>query len=104
MEVAMQSQKPKPSQRRSHRSSDQWRKLLLCFEESNLLIKDFCIQENLSLATFQRWRNRLNKTDAPSGFMELQPPDPTPTLSGLQPWSLELDLPGGGRLRIRSGL
>ena len=37
-----------------------------------------------------------------SGFVDLQSPAATSNLE--TPWTLELDLPGGGRLRIQSGL
>ncbi len=88
--------------KRPRRSSGQWRALLLRFEQSSLTIKDFCLQENISRGTLQRWRTRFTSEAGASDFIELQPP--TPTLPKPGPWSLELDLPGGGHLRIRSGL
>lgn len=101
----MQSQIPTPTRsNRIRRSADQWRDILRCFEESNLSIYEFCNQESLSRATFQRWRSRFNKMEGSTGFLELHPPEPAPSPAGSLPWSLELDLPGGGRLHIRSGL
>ena len=88
--------------KRPRQSSGQWRALLLRFEQSSLTIKDFCLQENICRGTLQRWRTKLSIETGASGFIELQPP--APTLPNTDPWSLELDLPGGGHLRIRSGL
>ncbi len=102
----MQTNKKSSSKkRRPRRSAEQWRTILARFEQGDLSFKDFCRQEDIPRDTFQRWRNRfLGKSNSPvPGFLELHPPmiESSP---GTHPWSLELDLPGGGHLRIRSGL
>jgi len=99
----MQTEKNTPSpQRRPRRSAKQWQTLVAHFEESNLTIKDFCEQENLARETFNRWRNKISMESNLPSFIELQPPVASSPSTG--PWSVELDLPGGGHLSVRCGL
>lgn len=91
-----------PKRKSIRRSAKQWRGILRRFDKSGLTPADFCHQKNISLPAFRRWhRKQLAEASAP-GFIEL-----LPTTSSSQPeapWTLELDLPGGGRLRIQSGM
>ena len=97
----MQTTSP-PKRKSSRRSAKQWRAILLRFDKSSLSATDFCQQQNLSLPAFRRWqRKQLAEAGAP-GFIELQPPAVSSQPEA--PWTLELDFPGGGRLRIQSGL
>ena len=89
-------------QRRPRRSANQWQTLVAQFGESNLTIKDFCDQENLARDTFNRWRNKISLESSLPDFIELQPPVTSSPSTG--PWSVELDLPGGGHLSVRCGL
>jgi len=90
-----------PTARRPHRNPEQWRTIVNRFEKSGLKIKDFCRQENLALATFSKWRSRFRDKPSQPGFVELQPSTiPSPTSES---WSLQIDLPGGGHLRIQVG-
>lgn len=65
---------------------------------SGLSAKAFCERERLCTHTFYMWRRRFGK-EAPVKFAEVRVrPEPQPN-SGL-----ELDLPGGERLRIPAGV
>ena len=92
-----------PSVRRPHRNPEQWRTIVNRFEKSDLKIKDFCRQEKLALATFSKWRRRFRLESDLPGFIELQQPSTTSSPTS-ESWSVQLDLPGGGRLQIRFGL
>jgi hypothetical protein len=82
------------------RNADQWRTLLHRFQQSSLGPKDFCRRENLAQSSFHRWRSKLATTTPAPGFVELLPPTSCPD-DGSSSWVVELDLPGGGSLRIR---
>jgi len=83
------------------RSPKQWRAIFNRFEQNDLTIKEFCIKENLAPATFNKWRSRFRQESDSPGFIELQP---TPAVSSTShTWSLQIDLPGGGHLRIQVG-
>ncbi len=91
-----------PKRKFNRHSAKQWHGILRRFDKSGLTPADFCHQNNISLPAFRRWhRRQLAEASAP-GFVELQPP--TVSSQPEAPWTLELDLPGGGRLRIQSGL
>jgi len=98
-----------PATKRSHRNRAQWQALVNRFEKSDMTIKDFCQQENISRGTFSRWRIKLLQDSRKilPGFIEI--PTTTPavensSVNSTTPWSVELGLPGGGRLHIRFGL
>jgi len=91
----------KQSTRRPRRNSDQWRNIVTRFENSGMKVKDFCRKENLARATFSKWRSQFSKEPLLPGFIELQPTNPAPPES--ESWSVQLDLPGGGHLRIQVG-
>ena len=87
--------------RSPRRSPKQWRNVVSQFEQSGLTIKGFCQKENLAPATFSKWRSRFREESSEPGFVELQPATPPSPTSGT--WSLQIDLPGGGHLRIQVG-
>lgn len=88
------------------RSAAQWKQIITRYEHSDQSQREFCLTEGISLATFLRWRRRLGAqavapprrdVSSPSGdFVQLTAPSPQ---AG---WSIELELPGGCTLRIRS--
>jgi len=88
--------------KRLRRTADQWRAIVRRFQKSSLTPRDFCKRENLSLTSFDRWHRRLLSEDNQPGFTELQPPT-FEAGGGRGTWTVEIDLPGGGSLRIRSG-
>jgi len=84
------------------RSAKQWRAIIRRFEKNSLSPADFCRKHDLTVPVFHKWRRKQLAEANAAGFIELQ--QPTEPLEAQTPWTLELDLPGGGRLRIQSGL
>lgn len=88
------------------RSASDWQSILTRYERSDLSQRDFCRSEGVALASFFRWRQRLGIQSARRAvstpdvaredFVELATPNTTP------PWSIEIELPGGCILRLRS--
>ena len=79
----------------------QWQAVIAEHAQSPLSVTAFCQRKGLSLSSFHRWRRKLRKQITPpaSGFIEVSAPaSPEPPRSA---WCLELDLPGGGHLRLR---
>lgn len=94
--------------RRVRRSADDWRLILARFKRSGQTQRDFCQGEGVALASFLRWQKRLGSAGAPSAasrkespfefdrsFLELAGAASSAT------WTIELELPGGGLLRVR---
>lgn len=84
---------------RRRRTADQWQTLIEQHAQSGLSLADFCRRKNLSPSSFHSWRKKLQPEPGQSGFLELQPRSSAKDLAGA--WLLELDLPGGGNLRLR---
>jgi hypothetical protein len=86
----------------SRRSEAEWREVLGRCEASGLSAREFCRREDLSLSSFQRWRARCRAASA-APFVELVAPAATEDPpAALADWSVELELPGGLRLRLRA--
>ncbi len=98
----MASTKSDGLHRRTYRSAEEWRAIIERYESSDLSQADFCRRERISLSSFCRWRRRFLAEDDQAGFVELLPASPR-TASSAGDWTLEIDLPGGGSLRLRSG-
>lgn len=81
------------------RNAEQWGALLASFQLAGLSPEDFCRRERLALSSFHRWRRRLSPTTPAPGFVELLLP--AARSGDDNAWTVELDLPGGGSLRIR---
>jgi len=88
--------------RSARRNAKQWRAIIRRFEKSSLSPADFCRKHDLTVPVFHKWRRKQLAEANATGFIELQ--QPTEPLEPQSPWTLELDLLGGGRLRIQSGL
>lgn len=84
------------------RNADQQRDLLHRFELSRLSAQEFCRQEGLSPSSFRRWQHRQAVDAATPRFVELQAPAAA-AVNDDGPWTIELDLPGGVRLRLHGG-
>ena len=83
----------------SRRTTAQWQSLIEQHAQSSLSIAEFCKKKGLSASSFHRWRRKLGHQLQHSDFLELQPPSAAgyPSVT----WRLEVDLPGGGQLRLR---
>ena len=91
------------------RSAKAWRAIFDRYDASGQTQRDFCKAEGVALSTFLRWRGDLRpgvaspssatkheSAPANSPFVELIAPTPA------QSWTIELELPGGCVLRVRS--
>lgn len=89
--------------RRTRRSEEQWRAVMVQFERSGLGAEAFCAREGIAASTFWNWRSRLQRdgsvksTESASPFIELM------SDSGAQAFDIELDLGRGVVLRMRAG-
>jgi hypothetical protein len=58
----------------------------------------FCEQEGLRLGTFEEWYRRVRKGETRKGqFVEVK----APSGAVVSPWTVEVELPNGIRLRVR---
>jgi len=94
-----------------HRTKEEWSEIFDHYAESRLSRDEFCKREHIQAASFARWHRRLrsprlrskvaptksNSQSKKESFVELAPPSPEPAT-----WSIELELPGGCILRMRS--
>jgi len=83
---------------RVRRDRKQWQRLVERYESSGKSQAEFCRVEGLNENTFRLWRSRVraSSVNGSAPFTEVVPA-PSPE-SG---WSMELDLPGGTKLRLR---
>ncbi len=94
-----------------HRSAAEWSEIFDSFDKSRLSREKFCEREHIHAASFARWHRKLrssqrrsevtlaetNSQTAQESFVEI-----TPQREELAPWTVELELPGGCVLRLRS--
>jgi hypothetical protein len=82
---------------RARRSEPEWQAIFSRFATSGLTAREFCRNEDVNLASFQRWHRKLvGDSSVTERFVELAEP------AALAPeWQVELTLPGGRVLRIR---
>lgn len=83
--------------RRIRRSREEWRAIVEKFETSGLSTREFCRREGVGAESLRRWRNRL-AASAAANFIDVLPAS---VVAGHSGWELDLELPGGGRLRLR---
>ena len=75
-----------------------WPAIFVKYERSGLNQQDFCMGEGLRFVEFKYHRTKYLKQKAKvSGFKPLR-------VSGASPYELELTLPQGLRLKLRSGV
>lgn len=96
--------KPKP-----RRTKAQWAKLVQDKSDSNLTIEQYCKQHQVTVASFYAWRAKLKKQSANDNaniaalpnddWLPIKLSSPTPSASV---WDIELDLPRGVTLRMKS--
>jgi len=73
----------------------QWHALLDAFERSDLSVKQFCTEQELTVSSFHLWRNK-RRAVTKEQFVPLAAPAVAP--SG---WEIELSLGDGMTLRMR---
>jgi len=79
------------------RSAAEWHGIIERYRQSGLGINEFCAQEGVTVSTFELWYRRHRRTEHRTGqFVEVKPPG---AAAGL--WAMEVELPGGVRLRLR---
>ena len=69
------------------------------FRSSGLSVREFCSREGVSASSLQRWRSRGKSVRGPR-FVELTPPAVAASVAP-EAWAVELELPGGLRVRLR---
>jgi hypothetical protein len=78
------------------RSAAEWRGIIERYRQSGLGINEFCAQEGVTVGTFELWYRRHRRTEHRTGqFVEVKP------LGVVGLWAVEVELPGGVRLRLR---
>ena len=82
---------------RVRRSENEWRELLTRCDREQLSAREFCRREKVETSSFLRWQRRLAGTSHRADFIAV-----TKEVSSepLAPWTLELTLPNGHKLRI----
>jgi hypothetical protein len=77
-------------------SAIEWRGIIERYRQSGLGINEFCVQEGVTVGTFELWYRRYRRTEPCRGqFVEVKPPG----VAGL--WAVEVELPGGTIVRLR---
>ena len=78
-------------------SATEWRGVIEWYRQSGMGINEFCVQEGVSVGTFDLWYRRHRRTEhRPGQFVEVKP---LGTAVGL--WAVEVELPGGTIVRLR---
>lgn len=87
------------------RSEAEWRTILNRHEASGLSRKVFCQQEQISKASFDKWKRRLSRVEESksSSFVELAlPSNDTTSVPAAAGNEFEMAFPGGVVLRWKS--
>jgi hypothetical protein len=108
---------PASARRVVRRSLQEWRDVMHAYARSGQTRKQFCVQEQLALSTFDWWRRRLRE-ESEAATPERQPalrglngaplfvelaPARRPESTALPAWEVELELGAGVVLRLRRG-
>lgn len=95
----------KTNRARIRRSPAQWRALFARFKQGEQTREQFCIEQGISLSSFDRWRTKLRQAPSTQAvisgepmFVELTPETTSPVTSA---WDVELQLGAGVFLRLR---
>ena len=88
-------------QRQPRRTREQWESIIRDFDQSNLSVKDYCQQNQLSYQSFIKWRGVFSHQ--PSSFLDLTPKHPSAVeVISSQDWDVELQLGAQVILRLKS--
>ena len=63
---------PTPVTNRTRRSREEWIRIQTHYRQSNQSQSEYCRQHQLSLATFSKWRRRLNE-ESTAEFVSIVP-------------------------------
>ena len=79
------------------RSAAEWYGIIERYRQSGQGMNEFCVQEGLTVGTFELWYRRHRRAEPRRGqFVEVK------ALSvAASPWAVEVELPNGVRLRVR---
>ena len=81
------------------RSRAEWRAIFKRFSASGLSMAAFCRREGIAKGSFSKWMHRVGEPEGePAAFVELSPAVRASS-PPLDTGELELELPGGVRLR-----
>ena len=92
------------------RTAAEWTKIFTHFTESGLSRVEYCRQENIKLASFSRWKQKLGASKPKkNSFIEVTPRATTPASpvpeprreESTSPWAVEIELASGTTLRLR---
>jgi hypothetical protein len=83
---------------RVRRDPTEWARILKRLETSKMIQAEFCRSQGLSVTTLQKWARRL-KPASRSAFVELSP---SVTTVDASTWQIEVQLPAGVSIRLRS--
>ena len=85
------------------RNERQWGELLAQFNNSNLNVREFCKQHQLTPSSFHHWRKRLREVPSPKpAFVALDIPVAVDSAAVVPvAWDVELSLGAGVTLRLR---
>jgi hypothetical protein len=77
------------------RSAAQWSEIIPRYRQSGLGSRPFCEQEGVTLRTFEKWYERIRRSETSKGqFIEVPAP-----IGGSGPWAVEVEFPTGVRVR-----
>ncbi|MBN4079278.1 hypothetical protein JYT26_01420 [Beggiatoa alba] len=78
----------------SENKHDFWRRHIECWSQSKLSQKAYCLQQDLSFASFGYWRTRLNrKTKTRNKFISVNVPRVSASVNVFLPVGLRLEIP-----------
>jgi len=91
---------PTPARTRSRRSREEWIEIQTHYRQSNQSQSEYCRQHQLSLATFSKWRRRLNEEPS-ADFVAIPPEANEVSSSGC--FNIRLNLGDGLVLELSKG-
>ena len=91
---------PTPARTRSRRSREEWIEIQTHYRQSNQSQSEYCREHQLSLATFSKWRRRLNEEPS-ADFVALTPEVNEAPSCGR--FNIRLDLGDGLVLELSKG-
>lgn len=80
----------------TRRTASEWRQIFDRFRRSGLNARAFCTRESLVLASFTRWREKLENETSSEEFVDVTSSEQLPAF-----WAVEVELPDGCTLRLR---